>query len=361
MGTRAPLICPLFNERLVRDIYRHSDLVSDKLDVCSQLKAATSLAAKSPQPNGILDVNHGRRNMAPRFTHATIPNTRLVKWLLLFILMALLAFIGVWIVGSRLVSPTQSVIGAPPSDLPAQAVMFPDAVGEPIHGWFVAGTKGQGAVLLLHGVRADRRAMVDRARFLHAAGYAVLLIDFQASGESPGKAITFGYREADDVKASLQYLHLHAPGERVGIIGTSMGGAATIFAEPDVDAVVLEQVYPTIRQATEDRLAIHLGPMGPWLAPLLLTTLHAHIGIYPEQLRPIEHIGHLTMPKLLIVGDRDRDTSIAESYAMFHAATGPKALWVVHGAKHVDLYGYVGADYKQRVLNFFDDRLRKKS
>jgi uncharacterized protein len=288
---------------------------------------------------------------------------RFGKWLLLFALTALVVFLGVWIAGSGLISPSQTAIGAPPSDLPAQTVVFPDASGEPVHGWFVPGTKGQGAILLLHGVRADRRAMINRARFLHAAGYAVLLIDFQASGETLGKAITFGYREADDVKASLGYLHQQLPGERIGIIGTSMGGAATILAEPDVDAdaVVLEQVYPTIRQATENRLAIHLGPMGPWLAPFLLATLHAHLGIYPDQLRPIDHIGHLTMPKLLIVGDRDRDTTLRESYAMFQAAAGPKELWVVHGARHVDLYGYVGADYKVRVLDFFDTWLRKKS
>jgi fermentation-respiration switch protein FrsA (DUF1100 family) len=226
----------------------------------------------------------------------------------------------------------------------------------------ILGEKNAGAVLLLHGVRADRRAMIDRARFLHAAGYSVLLIDFQASGESPGNAITFGYREADDVKASLRYLHQHLPGERVGIIGTSMGGAATIFAEPnmDADAVVLEQVYPTIRQATEDRLAIHLGPIGPWLAPMLLATLHPHLGIWPDQLCPINHISHLVMPKLLIVGDRDRDTTITESHAMFETATGPKELWVVHGARHVDLYRYVGNDYKVRVLDFFDRWLRKR-
>lgn len=292
-----------------------------------------------------------------------VHNIRLLKWLSLSALIALLALMGMWIAGSRLISPVQSLVGTPPPDLAAETVMFADAAGGPIHGWFVAGGKGQGAILLLHGVRADRRAMVNRARFLHAAGYAVLLIDFQASGESPGKAITFGYREADDVKASLRYLHLRLPGERIGIIGTSMGGAATILAEPDVDAdaVVLEQVYPTIRQATEDRMAIHMGPLGPWLAPLLLATLHSHLGIYPDQLCPIDHIGHLMMPKLLIVGDRDRDTKIAESYAMFQAAKGPKELWVVHGARHVDLYGYVGADYEVRVLDFFGHWLRRKS
>jgi pimeloyl-ACP methyl ester carboxylesterase len=287
---------------------------------------------------------------------------RIVKTLLFLATIAIFGLAGLWFVGSQLISPAQAIIGPPPSDLPAQAVVFPDAAGESIHGWFVAGTKGQGAVLLLHGVRADRRAMINRARFLRAASYAVLLIDFQGSGESPGKAITFGYREAADVKASLRYLRQRLPGERVGIIGTSMGGAATILAEPDVDAdaVVLEQVYPTIRQAIEDRLAIHLGPVGPWLAPILLATLHSHLDIYPDQLRPIDHIAHLPMPKLLIVGDRDRDTTIAESYAMFHAATGQKALWVVHGARHVDLYGYVGADYRLRVLEFFDTWLRGK-
>lgn len=288
---------------------------------------------------------------------------RIAGWTLPLVLIALLGLVGVWTAGSSLVRPIQGSIGAPPSDLPARTVALAGASGGSIYGWFVPGTAGQGAVLLLHGVRADRRAMIDRARFLHAAGYAVLLIDFQAAGESPGKAITFGFLEANDVKASLRYIHQQLPGERVGIIGTSMGGAAAILAEPEVqaDAVVLEQVYPAIKQATEDRLAIHLGSVGPWLAPVLLATLHAHLDISPDQLRPIDHIGHLPMPKLMIVGDVDRDTTIAESYAMFHAATGPKELWVVRGARHVDLCRYAGIDYRVRVLGFFDVWLRGRS
>lgn len=281
------------------------------------------------------------------------------KWLLALLLTLMVPLTAIWFVGWLLVHPAEHHIGLPPADLPAHSVVIRDASGMPVWGWFVAGERHKGAVLLLHGVRADRRSMLDRARFLHAAGYAVLLIDFQASGDSPGRAITFGYREADDVKASLRYLHQRLPGERVGIIATSMGGAATILAEPEVDAdaVVLEQVYPTIQQALEDRLTIYLGPMGRWLAPVMLATLHAHLNIYPNQLRPIDHIGHLTMPKLLIVGDRDRHTTLAESYAMFHVAIEPKELWVVHGAQHVDLCRYAGAVYKRRVLDFFAGHL----
>lgn len=270
--------------------------------------------------------------------------------------MPILALAALWSAGVVLTYPAHRAIGAPPPGLPVQSVVMRDASARPIYGWFVPGADPRGAVLLLHGVRADRSSMLERARFLHAAGYAVLLIDFQASGESPGDAITFGYREADDVRAALRYLHQRLPRARVGIIGTSMGGAATILTEPSVeaDAVVLEQVYPTIRHALVDRLAIYLGPPGRWLAPVLLATLHAHLGIYPDQLRPIDHIGHLGMPKLLIVGDRDRRTTLAESYAMFAAAQAPKELWVIHGAGHVDLCRFAGNAYPAKILAFLD-------
>lgn len=280
--------------------------------------------------------------------------------ILLLLPLPALAFTAIWIVGWLLTRPATSTIGPPPPDLPAQAVVIPVRGLKPVYGWFVVGGKNGGAVLLLHGVRANRISMLERAKFLHAAGYNVLMIDFQASGESPGEAITFGYREAGDVKAALHYLRGRLPGERVGIIGTSMGGAATLLAEPDMhaDAVVLEQVYPTIRQALDDRLRIYLGSAGPWLAPVMLATLHAQLGIYPAQLRPIDHISHLSMPKLLIVGDRDQHTTIAESYAMFEAAKTPKELWVVHGAGHVDLCRYAGAAYQANVLAFFNTHLR---
>ncbi|MBB6247622.1 hypothetical protein HDE80_002679 [Rhodanobacter sp. A1T4] len=59
-------------------------------------------------------------------------------------------------------------------------------------------------MLLLHGVRTNPLSMLDSTCFRHAAGHAVLLIDFLASVESPCDTISFGYREAHDVYARLQ-------------------------------------------------------------------------------------------------------------------------------------------------------------
>ena len=159
--------------------------------------------------------------------------------------------------------PARSSVGLAPAALAAETTTFPSASGSVIHAWFSEGRPRGGAVLLLHGVGADRRVMLDRARFLHAAGYTVLVPDFQAHGESPGRHITFGALESLDAAAALAYLRARAPGERVGVVGVSMGGAAALVGPSGplaVDALVLESVYPTIRDATRDRLRAWIGP-----------------------------------------------------------------------------------------------------
>jgi len=111
--------------------------------------------------------------------------------------------------------------------------------------------------------------MLGRARFLTRAGYSTLLIDFQATGESPGEAITFGWRERFDVLASVRYLNARLPGEPVGIVAVSLGGAATLLATPllEIRAAVLEAVYPSIERAVANRLRMRLGALGPAVSP----------------------------------------------------------------------------------------------
>src|SRR5688500_12469407 len=146
--------------------------------------------------------------------------------------------------------------------------------------------------------------MVDRARFLSRAGFAVLLFDFQAHGESSGEHITFGYLESRDAQAAVEFLRTNAQGERIGVIGESMGGAATLLASPalDADAMILEMVYPTINQAVRNRLTRRLGGWAGILTPLLTWQLEPRLGIDADALRPIDKVGAIRVPKLFIVG-----------------------------------------------------------
>src|SRR6185437_12808012 len=87
----------------------------------------------------------------------------------------LISFLGTWLAGNRLSAPSNQAVGNLPSDLSGTSVQFPSESGATIHGWFIPGKKGGGAIILMHGVRANRLSMLERARFLSRADYSVLL------------------------------------------------------------------------------------------------------------------------------------------------------------------------------------------
>lgn len=267
-----------------------------------------------------------------------------------------------WLAGSALSAPANQTIGDLPSDLAGSRVQFSSASGSTLHGWLIPGKKGAGAIILMHGVRANRLSMLDRARFLSSADYSVLLFDFQAHGESTGEHITFGYLESRDAQAAVSFIRANAPDEKIGVIGVSMGGAASLLASPplDVNAMVLEMVYPTIDEAISNRLTMRLGGWAGSLTPLLSWQFKLRLGIDADVLRPISHIRKISSPKLLIAGAEDQHTTLDESRRLFDAASEPKEMWVVNGAKHVDLYAAAEKEYEQHVADFFGRNLRTR-
>jgi len=252
--------------------------------------------------------------------------------------------------------PYRKAIGDPPRDLPVRAVEFAGAGGATLGGWFIPSDPSRGTILHLHGIHSNRAQMVDRARFLHRAGYSSLLYDSRAHGESGGDAITFGRLESVDAQAALHLVQSFAPGGRVGVIGVSLGGAAALLAEPplDVRAIVAESVYPDIDRAVSNRLRNALGAPGPLFAPLLLSMFPVRLGFRASRLRPIDHVRELHTPKFFIFGSVDPDTTRQESMEMFQVAAEPKLMWELTGAAHVDLCRFAGREYESRVLEFLD-------
>lgn len=254
-----------------------------------------------------------------------------------------------------LAAPNAAVIGPPPPDLKAESVGFQSQSGSYIRGWFIAGKGDAPVIILMHGIRANRLSMIDRARFLAVAGYSVLLFDFQGSGESPGEQITFGYLEAMDARAAVRYVRGRLPGAKIGVIGSSLGGAASVLGDRplQVEGLVLEAVYPTIEEAISNRLALRLGHAGRHLAPLLVSQIDTRLGVDPKNLRPIERMLDIGCPLLLVAGERDDRTTLEESQRLFRAAPEPKEIWIIKDASHVDFHRHAPAEYEARILGFF--------
>ena len=276
-------------------------------------------------------------------------------------IVAALAGLGAALVlgaGSFLIRPWPVAVGAAPLDLDAEDVTIPSASGGELRGWLVPaappGSAPRAALLVLHGFHSSRRRMVPRARFLARAGYAVLLVDLQAQGESPGEHVTFGALEARDAEAGLAFLRRRFPDLPLGAIGVSMGGAALLLARQPLPlhALVVEAVYTTLEQATRDRLRRFLGAPGPWLAPLLLAQMEWRLGFAPDDLRPIDRVATLGCPLLIVHGTADTSTSFSEAQRLLAAARPPKELLAVPGAGHVDLHAFAPEQYEQRLLDF---------
>ncbi|MFT5130975.1 MAG: fermentation-respiration switch protein FrsA (DUF1100 family) [Rhodothermales bacterium] len=265
-----------------------------------------------------------------------------------------------WLVGGMLLAPKPLVIGPPPGELQAEPIALESESGSTLAGWHLPVPDAQAVLVLGHGVRGSRLDSLRRAVLWQEAGYAVVIIDLQAHGESPGAHITVGHLEQHDIRAAVAFAKAGYASARVGVLGMSMGGAAAILASPlDIDALVIESVYPTFREAIHNRVAEHLGPLAGFPAFLLLAQIKPRIGISPAELCPIDHITKVRCPIFVISGAEDTHTRAAETEALFAAAQEPKQLWLVPNAGHVDLHEAAGADYEARVTAFWDQHLRQ--
>lgn len=273
--------------------------------------------------------------------------------------LAVSASLVYWAAGSWLVTPRRYPVPPPPASLEVEELTLPGGSGVSLAAWLFLPPRPRGAVLVLHGVHASRRAMLGRAVLLRQAGFAVLAPDLQAHGASGGSQVTFGFLEAKDAAACLTYLEQRFPGLPSAGVGVSMGGAALALSgsRSRLQALVLEAVYPTIREAVDNRIAQRVGPISKILSPLLLLQLRPRLGISPDELRPVEALKKPGCPLFFLAGSADRLTTEAQTRSLYDAAASPKELWLVAGAGHADLLRFDPAGYRNRVLAFLEKHL----
>ena len=283
------------------------------------------------------------------------------KIIIVFILLIPLVIIGLfWFAGNSLTTPVPVIVGNCPNDLTCENIEFASDSGSKIKGWFIKGEQGKGAIVLMHGLRSNRLSLVDRIKFLQKSGFSVLAFDFQGSGESEGKSLTFGYLESRDATASINFLRQKLPNEKIGVVGISMGGAAFLLQKepPKVDALILEMVYPTIQKAIENRLNMWIFNGADNLSFLMTAQFPLRLGISANELRPLDKINSVNCPAFFIVGEKDRHTTLEESRQLFESANQPKDLWIVPNAEHGDLLKNAPSEYEQKVRHFFEKILR---
>ena len=243
----------------------------------------------------------------------------------------------------------------------------------------------RGGIVLCHGYTGVRNLYLpDIARILNGAGYVVLTFDYKGWGDSDGPPARLApYSRVADVQAALSFLaaQKEADPERLGIYGTSYGGATVVFVaaiDPRVKCVVSvvgigngARWMRSVRRPDEyhdlldrsaadragraltgrsevverndillpDRQSAELAAAARRLVPgaigrIPLEYVDDTLGFNPEWV--VDKIA--PRPVLFITSDNDRLVPPEESIALHARAGEPKKLVVLKGFGHYEVY-----------------------
>lgn len=203
----------------------------------------------------------------------------------------------------------------------------------------------RGSVVLLHGVRQDRRSLSALGAAFSDAGYRSILVDLRGHGESSGRYLTYGSAEPEDVSAVLDDVASrgYALGP-VGAFGFSYGAAVALdlgARDPRVCAVVAAAPFSSLREVLGDYrekylpAALNALPES-WFESALQDA--ARLAAFDlESTSPLHWVQRSRARQLLLHGTADTQVPLRHSVALSSVA-GPRAeLRSIPGAEHYDL------------------------
>lgn len=282
-----------------------------------------------------------------------------------FAVRLLAAVLSVWLLASLVaewttIHPARRDTGPTPAarGMAYADVSFRTQDGLTLRGWWIPGTRHQ-TIVMVHGLSNNRREPLDKAGYLHDAGYNLLVFDLRGHGRSDGSGTTMGYRETQDARAAVAAAR-SLDGGPIALFGYSLGGSIAVEAgavDTDVKAVVEDSGFSSVGDVFAARFSeVTRLPDLPWAAPLLAFG-QLDIGTSLWNVRPVAAAAALNKPLLAIIGGDDTIVPPSEGLAIFRAAPGPKQLLMIPTAGHVGAYNTANATYERTVLDFLASSL----
>jgi pimeloyl-ACP methyl ester carboxylesterase len=195
-------------------------------------------------------------------------------------------------------------------------------------------------VLLAHGNAGNVSHRLDRVLLLQAKlGAAVLLFDYRGYGRSEGSPDEEGtYRDA---RAAHGFLveEKRVPPERLVLFGESLGSAVALdlaLCRP-CRALVLESPFVSV--------------------PAMARAVYPYLPLWPFVRTRYDNLAkasRLSVPLLVLHGERDEIVPLSQGRRVFEAAPGPKRFFAIPHAGHNDTYLVGGDAYWEVVRDFLD-------
>ncbi len=301
-----------------------------------------------------------------------ILGTRIVRTVLPLAAAGLLVIYGVisFMIARGVTQADRYSQEAQPSDygLEYEDVEFPSRQGGLIlSGWYLSEDSGSPHIIFVHGIGSVRSGdqAVELASRLMDFDFNVLMFDLRGHGSSSGDRVSGGYFERWDVLGAFDYLLEQGvdPG-RIGLMGFSMGAAASILAAAEESRINAVAVDSTFANASDliAREAARKTAIPGWLTPIFMpaSKLMANgiYGIDIGALVPERAVSKLDYPVLVIHGIADERVPWQQGQRVAAAAKEGSSIWLVPRVKHVDAFLEHPEEYVRKVSGYFDRQFR---
>mgnify|MGYP001816949271 CR=1 FL=1 len=230
--------------------------------------------------------------------------------------------------------PVRSVDSDPADyDLAGVDVWIDGPKGKRLHGWWIPVDRRAPAVIVLHGWGGNSADMLPIGRGLTDSGFHVLFLDARKHGLSDDEDFMSMPRFTEDLRTAISMVAKRDNVTRIGVIGHSVGAAATIYAaslDDRIDAVVAVAPFAHAEEMMRKNF--------PFPAPLtwaLLTVVERMIGHDYDDFAPRNRIGEVMAPVMLMHGDADEVIPVHDSLEL-HERLPDSDLVIVPGGGHAD-------------------------
>jgi len=209
--------------------------------------------------------------------------------------------------------------------------------GNQLHGWFFPSEKDGPVILHFHGNAGNISHRLDLVQPFLGKGFSVFLVDYRGFGKSSGRPSEPGlYKDGLAAWSYLVEKERIAP-ERIMLHGHSIGAAVAIEValQKKVRGLVIESAFTSTKDMAKTMALFAL------FSP-----------VFPAHYNNLEKIPRVSVPKLVIHGERDEIVPFAMGRKLFEAATDPKFFYPVKDAGHNDVFIVGGEKYFEVFAEF---------
>ncbi len=226
-------------------------------------------------------------------------------------------------------------------------------------GFYPNPDDGSCAVVLLHGIDADRSHVLRFAPLYWDLGCSLFAFDHRDHGRSSQTHRTYGLHESADAGLAIDWV-LDETGlapENVGLHGVSYGAATSLEVldrRDDLAFIVADSPYSSMAEIVSATAGATLRFVEPIVRPLAFFIVEQRAGIEISEVDPVDAVAGKATPILVMHTAGDAIVPVEHSERIAAANPAIERHVIEADGVHIHAYGVRRHEYTAIVRDFLD-------